>query len=197
MWETSNYKSRRQNYIIHMLKIMQCFRQSRWYSCNRAEEFLVHSSCQKLGVFGQVRSSLMFSGERVWPEKSWLAKMVLFLTLPTWFLRNNNARRVFFNPCRMSVTRWWKSLTKIKTNTSVSKEIPKVEPITMEEGRESETEIFLRMELDSSGLFTARSFLIMSIFAFNCASFLMISRFLVRSQGQKQSKTTKMFFFNF
>lgn len=62
-----------------------------------------------------------------------------------------------------------------------------MEPITMEEGRESETEIFLRMELDSSGLFTARSFLIMSIFAFNCASFLMISRFLVRSQGQKQS----------
>lgn len=184
MWETSNYKSRRQNYIIHMLKIMQCFRQSRWYSCNRAEEFFVHSSCQKPGVFGQVRSSLMFSGERDWPEKSWLAKTVLFLTLHTWFWRNKNARRVFFNPCRMSETRWWKSLTKIKTNTSVSKEIPKVEPITMEEGRESETEIFLRIELDSSGLFTARSSLIMSIFAFNWASFLMISRFLVRSQGQ-------------
>lgn len=152
----------------------------------------VHSFPQKPGVFGQVRSPLMFSGEQDGPEKSWLAKMNLFFTVHTCLLRNKNARRVFFNPCRMSMTRWWKSLTKIKTKTSTSKEIPKVEPITTEEGRESETEIFRRMELDNNGLFTARSSLIMSIFAFNWASFSMISRFLVRSQGHKQSKTSKI-----
>lgn len=62
----------------------------------------------------------------------------------------------------------------------------------MEEGRESDTEIFRRIELDNNGLFTARSSLIMSIFAFNWASLSIMSRFLVRSQGQKQSKTTKI-----
>lgn len=134
----------------------------------------------------------MCSGERDGPEKSWLAKMVLFCTFHMCLFRNTYARRIFFNPCRMSVTRWWKSLTKIKTNTSTSKETPKVEPITMEEGRESDTEIFRRIELDNNGLFTARSSLIMSIFAFNWASLSIMSRFLVRSQGQKQSKTTKI-----
>lgn len=67
-----------------------------------------------------------------------------------------------------------------------------MEPITIEEGRESDTEIFRRIELDNNGLFTARSSLIMSIFAFNWASLSIMSRFLVRSQGQKQSKTTKI-----